>query len=160
MKLLPLLFLALFAVSPLKAADASVATTAINSLGIDLLKNAASSNTLLSPYSIQFALAMTYAGADGETRQEMQRVLHYPADDAMLNDSFHALNGELETMVKTSATATRKSRSDHAECCQSALWAKGSGFPTAVSETGEKFLCRSDGVAGFLQVARCGPASN
>jgi serine protease inhibitor len=35
---------------------------------------------LLSPYSIQAALAMTYAYADGDTRAEMAKVLHPPPD--------------------------------------------------------------------------------
>src|SRR5437870_6642290 len=55
---------------------------AVNALGIDLLKKACrpDSNALLSPYSIQTALAMAYAGADGVTREEMAKVLHYPND--------------------------------------------------------------------------------
>ena len=38
-------------------------------------------NTALSPYSIQLALVMTYAGAEGDTRQQMAKVLHYPPGD-------------------------------------------------------------------------------
>jgi serine protease inhibitor len=62
----------------------STAVDAVNSLGIDLLHQASQpgANALLSPYSIQMALVMTCAGADGQTRDEMVRVLHYPKDEA------------------------------------------------------------------------------
>ena len=62
------------------AADnpAASAAQAVNALGLELLAKgtAANTNTLLSPYSIQSALAMTYAGAAGDTRSEMAKVLH------------------------------------------------------------------------------------
>ena len=35
-------------------------------------------NLFLSPYSISTALAMTYAGARGETETEMAKALHFP----------------------------------------------------------------------------------
>src|SRR4029450_11692137 len=58
----------LLAASSLSAADLSkTAASAINDFGIDLLAHAAKpqENTALSPYSIQIALAMTFAGAEG-----------------------------------------------------------------------------------------------
>jgi len=88
------LFLAMLAsVVPAAAADSQTATLAVNQLGLDLLPRAGAStdNVLLSPYSIQVALAMTYAGADGATKAEMSRVLHFPSDDATLHASFAAL---------------------------------------------------------------------
>src|SRR5690348_9469422 len=69
------------------------AADAINSLGIDLMHTTAraNANALISPYSVETALVMTYAGADGQTRVEMQRVLHLTDDDAQTHRSFAAL---------------------------------------------------------------------
>ncbi len=78
-------------------ADTSVAAYAVNALGIDLLQQTASAdaNALLSPYSIQSAMAMACAGADGETREEMAGVLHYPTNETRVDASFGALRVEL-----------------------------------------------------------------
>ena len=95
----PLLILSLaaFAAAQLHAADTDAAANAINALGIDLLAKTGGplQNELISPYSIECALTMTYAGAAGKTREEMAAVLHLPKDDAGLNNSFAALNKEL-----------------------------------------------------------------
>ena len=99
--LLPILFLALIA--PLRAADTTaIATNAIDALGIDLLAKTGKpdENAVLSPYSIQTGLAMAYAGADGKTREEMAKVLHFPKDNAELADSF----AELRKMIGYVAT--------------------------------------------------------
>lgn len=73
------------------------ATHAINTLGWQLLTQspAQPGNTLLSPFSIQLALAMTFAGADGQTREEMARALHYEGDEEALHRSFANLQREL-----------------------------------------------------------------
>jgi serpin B len=93
---------------PLLAGAAPTDTTdvvsAINALGLDLYRiQPGDGNLLLSPYSIQDALAMTYAGAAGDTRAEMQRVLHYPADDTTLHGGFAELARELAQIQKDSA---------------------------------------------------------
>jgi serpin B len=82
----------------------STAAKAINSLGVDLLAKTAkpNQNALLSPYSIQSALAMTYAGADGVTRAEMAKTLHYPTNDAELHGSFAALRNALNDVAQRS----------------------------------------------------------
>jgi len=92
------------------AADSqSAAAQAVNALGLDLLAKgtAANENALISPYSIQAALAMTYAGAAGDTHSEMAKVLHYPADEAALHHSFADLQKALDEVTK-STTALAK----------------------------------------------------
>jgi serpin B len=87
---------------------ASAAAQAVNDLGLDLLAKGTEpgANALLSPYSIQSALAMTFAGAAGDTRTEMAKVLHYPGDEAELHRSFVALQQALENIrIATAARA-------------------------------------------------------
>jgi len=52
-------------------------------------------NLLLSPYSISTALAMTYAGAKGETEAEMAGVLHFTLPQKRLHSGFAALISQL-----------------------------------------------------------------
>jgi serpin B len=87
------------------ADNPSAAAQAVNALGLDLLAKGtdANANALLSPYSIQSALAMTYAGAAGETRTQMAKVLHYPEDETALHQSFTDLQKALEAVTKTTA---------------------------------------------------------
>lgn len=85
--------------------DPGVAASATNELGIDLYRRLApvDENFCISPYSIEIALVMTFAGAEGATRKEMMEVLHLPAEDDMLHDSFHALRHQLQEVEKNSA---------------------------------------------------------
>jgi serpin B len=94
------------------AADFDLAATATNELGIDLQRQltTADENLCLSPYSIQIALAMTYAGADGATRSEMARVLHYPAEGDAIHPSFASLQHSLEEMAGKTITIADRSK--------------------------------------------------
>jgi serpin B len=87
------------------ADNPSAAAQAVNALGLDLLAKGtdANANALLSPYSIQSALAMTYAGAAGETRTQMAKVLHYPEDETALHQSFTDLQKALVEVAKSTA---------------------------------------------------------
>jgi len=115
MKKLQQLVVCSFAVllpAALHAADTALAASAINTLGVELLEKTggADENALLSPYSIQSALAMTYAGADGGTRDEMARVLYFPKTGADLNSSFMALNKELSEIQQNTAGIAKLGR--------------------------------------------------
>jgi serpin B len=88
----------------------NTSTTAINTLGLELLARTGKpdENALLSPYSIQCALAMVYAGADGVTKAEMAKALHYNSDEVELHLSFDALQKSLEETMKRSAAVARR----------------------------------------------------
>jgi len=49
-------------------------------------------NLFYSPYSISLALAMTYAGARGQTEAEMAEVMRYPLSQEALHPAFNALD--------------------------------------------------------------------
>ena len=52
-------------------------------------------NLFYSPYSISLALAMTYAGARGQTEQQMASTLHFLLDQDSLHPAFNRLATEL-----------------------------------------------------------------
>ena len=53
-------------------------------------------NLFFSPYSISTALAMTYAGARGNTETQMARVLHFGKGQPQLHSAFGALQRQLK----------------------------------------------------------------
>jgi len=55
-------------------------------------------NLFFSPYSISTALAMTYAGARGQTEKEMAQVLHFSLKQELLHSSFSKLQSELNAI--------------------------------------------------------------
>ena len=64
-----------------------------NAFALDIYQSLRSQdgNLILSPYSISLALAMTYAGARGETESQMAQVLHFGPQTAT-HTSFNALD--------------------------------------------------------------------
>jgi serpin B len=71
-----------------------------NEFAFDLYKQLASTlngNLFYSPYSISLALAMTYAGANGQTEEQMAEVLHFLLEDEELHAAFNKLAIELNS---------------------------------------------------------------
>ncbi|HEU0208509.1 MAG TPA: serpin family protein [Candidatus Udaeobacter sp.] len=93
------------------ATSFDLAAKATNALGVDLYRQLATAdaNLCISPYSIDSALAMTFAGADGETRTEMARVLHFQ-NDASVPGSFSALQQSLEQMSAKTIELVKESK--------------------------------------------------
>jgi len=55
----------------------------------------AEGNYFFSPYSISTALAMTYAGARGDTAAEMAKTLHFPIDQGKLHRTFSEMINDI-----------------------------------------------------------------
>ena len=68
-----------------------------SAFAFDLYKalSATDGNLFYSPYSISLALAMTYAGAVGETERQMADTLHYRLSQDKLHPAFNTLDLEL-----------------------------------------------------------------
>jgi len=105
-------FGALIAAMAYGATESDLAATSTNQLAVDLHRQLATGNENLcvSPYSIESALAMTFAGADGETRTEMARVLHFPSDVSAVSASFASLQRSLEEMSVKTAELVKESK--------------------------------------------------
>jgi serpin B len=54
-------------------------------------------NLFFSPYSISTALAMTYGGARGDTREQMARALKFTLQESQLHGAFARLQAQLNT---------------------------------------------------------------
>jgi serpin B len=94
------------------AANFDLAAKATNNLAVDLHRQLATGdeNLCVSPYSIESALAMTFAGADGETRTEMARVLHLPETGNGAPASFASLQRSLDEMSAKTAELVKESK--------------------------------------------------
>ena len=84
------------------AAESVTSVTAGNNrFAADLYRQLASApestgkNLFFSPYSISSALAITYEGARGATADEIQSVLHLPANDTLRREGFAGLDAGL-----------------------------------------------------------------
>jgi serpin B len=83
-------------------------------------------NRFLSPFSISTALAMTYAGAEGETASQMAKALHFDLPADRLHSAFHRLATEL--LSRTSAPSGSKVEPDVQLLTANAIWTQ-SGEP-------------------------------
>jgi len=78
---------------PQPAAPSALAIAGSNHFGFDLYQRLREEkgNLALSPASISLALAMTYAGAKGDTAAEMAKVLGFPQDSEELHGGWASL---------------------------------------------------------------------
>lgn len=74
---------------------------------IDLYRtlSASEGNILFSPFSISSAMAMTWAGARGNTATEMASVLKFSLGQELLHPAFAELNSDLERAADSGAVA-------------------------------------------------------
>ena len=77
--------------------DLEVLVRGNNAFALDLYRalKSGEGNLFYSPFSISQALAMTLAGARGETERQMADTLHYQLPQSRLHPSFNALDQEL-----------------------------------------------------------------
>lgn len=78
-------------------ADLAELVTGNSSFAFDLYQalRQEKDNLFYSPYSISVALAMTYAGARGETKRQMAETLHFTLSQEKLHPAFNALDLKL-----------------------------------------------------------------
>jgi serpin B len=101
--ILPIIVIAIISIiSPFAYANGDLETVVKgnNAFGFDLYQELKreKGNLFFSPYSISTALAMTYAGARGQTEKEMAEVLHFSLEQEPLHSSFSKLQSELNTI--------------------------------------------------------------
>jgi serpin B len=87
-------------------ADAAALAESNNRFALDLYRQLVSEqggngNLFFSPYSISTALAMAYAGARGQTAEEMRKALHFDLPDERLHAGFRSLGVLLRSDVKS-----------------------------------------------------------
>ena len=81
------------------ADDSQTLVNGNNVFALDIYQTLRSENgnLILSPFSISLALAMTYAGARGETESQMADTLHFDLPQGQLHPAFNALDQDLAT---------------------------------------------------------------
>jgi serpin B len=74
----------------------------ISEFGWDLFQSSSKSgkNTVFSPYSIYSCMAMTSAGAQGDTLKEMQKVFYLPSSLGTASDALAAFQDKVQGQVK------------------------------------------------------------
>lgn len=127
--------------------DASMSTVVKgdNQFATDLyrrLKDKNSGNLFFSPYSISAALAMTYAGASGETQKQMAEVLHFAVPESELHQAMARLRESLLADAKQGYQLRVANR----------LWGqKGFEFLPEFLQTTQKYYGAELGILDFAQ---------
>jgi len=93
-----------------------------NAFALDLYQSlrARDENLFYSPFSVSLALAMTYAGARGETESQMGKTLHFDLSQEQLHPAFNALDLELAKRGETTSADEQPMQLDIAN----AVWAQ------------------------------------
>ncbi|MEO7091693.1 MAG: serpin family protein, partial [Polyangiales bacterium] len=83
---------------PASGTDVAKVVSGNGGFALDLYRQLAKEpgNLFFSPSSISTALAMTYAGARGDTAKQMQKTLRFPFTDAKLHEAYGQLLADLQ----------------------------------------------------------------
>ena len=105
------------------AADQAAAVLGNTAFALDLYQQLRTEkgNLFYSPFSISEALAMTYAGARGETEKQMAAALHFTLPQAQLHPAFNAIDLAL---AKLGQGAAGKDGQGFRLNISSALWSQ------------------------------------
>lgn len=87
------------------SADSQTLADGNNAFALDIYQTlrAQDGNLILSPFSMSLALAMTYAGARGETESQMADTLHFELPQGQLHPAFNVLDQDLATRGEAKA---------------------------------------------------------
>lgn len=85
----------------LNSGELDAVVTGNNQFAFDCYKQLGSGNLFFSPVSISFALAMCYAGANGNTETELAQTLHFTLPEERLHNALNALELKLTTPPAT-----------------------------------------------------------
>jgi serpin B len=82
--------------------DAQTLVQGNNAFALDMYRSlrADNGNLIFSPFSISLALAMTYAGARGDTEAQIAQALHFDLPQSQLHPAFNALDLALANQPK------------------------------------------------------------
>ena len=117
------------AVSDASAAEIQALVAGNNAFAFDLYQaiRDGEENLLYSPFSISQALAMLYAGAQGETAQQMAETLHFALPQERLHSAFNALDRRLVSQDQATGSQTLS------PCTLPTRFGDRRGWPTGTS---------------------------